>query len=236
MTDRLRELAQIPLFAALDPAERRAIGALARTKTYDAGSQIFSQGDAGGPMFAVLSGHLKVIVPGLDGNEVVFTIMGRGEVFGELSVLDGAPRSASVIAISPAEVLVIDREPFLAFVRASPDTAIKLLKILVARIRRLSDDREQMVSLDVSARLAKKLTDLVATYGEPSEAGDLRISIRISQRDLGAWIGTTRETVNKFLRRWTRQGLLRFEAGHIVVTDVRGLKGLTTPDRPPGAC
>jgi CRP/FNR family cyclic AMP-dependent transcriptional regulator len=226
MADRLRELALIPLFASLNTSERRAISALARTKTYDEGQQIFSQGDAGGPMFAVLSGHLKVIVAGVDGNDVVFTVMGRGEVFGELSVLDGAPRSASIVAMTRTEVLVLDREPFLAFVRASPDTSIKLLKILAARIRRLSDEREQMVSLDVAARLAKRLTQMVAEYGEPVSDGTLRISIRISQRDLGAWIGTTRETVNKFLKRWSRQGLLRFESGHIFVTDVAGLKSL----------
>jgi CRP/FNR family cyclic AMP-dependent transcriptional regulator len=226
MADRLRELAQIPLFASLNASERRAIGALARTHTYEEGQQIFRQGDAGGPMFAVLSGHLKVIVPGLDGNDVVFTVMGRGEVFGELSVLDGAPRSASIVAMTRTEVLVIDREPFLAFVRASPDTSIKLLTILAARIRRLSDEREQMVSLDVSARLAKRLGLMVAEYGEPAPDGALRISIRISQRDLGAWIGTTRETVNKFLRQWSRQGLLRFQSGHIFITDVAGLKSL----------
>ncbi len=227
MADQLRQLvSRIPLFSSLEPKVQHTIALLARTKTYSAGQKVFRQGDAAGPMFAVLTGHLKVVVAGYDGKEIVFAIVGPGEVFGELSVLDGAPRSATITAVARTEVMVIDRAPFIEFLLSSPKVAIGLLEVLAARVRRLSDQREDMASLDVSARLAKKLAELATQYGETAINGDLRIALRLTQRDLGAWVGTTRETVNKFLKRWTREGLLRFDAGHILVSDIARLKSL----------
>jgi CRP-like cAMP-binding protein len=217
---------RIPLFAPLAPEDQRAIARLARLKTYRARQVVFRQGDPGDLMFAILSGHLKVVAHSADGRDTLLSLMRPGEVFGELSVLDGARRSATVTAIAATQVLIIDRRSFLGFLRTSPDTAIHLLGVLAERVRRLSDEREDIASLDVSARLVKKIVELATHHGQVQPRGEVRIALRLSQRDLGAWVGATRESVNKFLRHWGRERVLRFEDGHIVVSDLKKLQSV----------
>jgi CRP-like cAMP-binding protein len=227
MADRLLQLVlRVPLFASLGPEGQRAVAAIARTQRYAPGKHVFRQGDPSGPLFAVLSGYLKRTVTGREGRDIVLTMMGPGELFGEISLLDGAPRSATISAVAAAEVLVIEREAFLEFLQTHPEAAIKLLQVLAARVRRLSDEREEIASLDIAARVAKKLTELAAQFGEASESGELRIGFRLSQQDLGNWVGATRESVNKSLKRLNQRGLLRLDAGYILVSDVPGLKQL----------
>ncbi len=179
-------------------------------------------------MFALVSGYVKVVVTGVDGRDVLFTVLGPGEVFGEVSALDGAPRSASVTALEATEVLVIDRHALVLFLRSSSEAAVRLLAVLAARLRRLSAEREDIASLDVPTRLAKRIFDLAARYGEPEREGGQRIALRLSQQELGAWVGVTRESVNRFLRKCSEDGLLRFDAGRILVRDMEGLERLAS--------
>jgi CRP-like cAMP-binding protein len=219
--------AQIPLFSALDAAECQLIARLIRVQRYPARGTVVWEGDAGGALFFVLTGYLKALSAGADGNEVLLSVMGPGEVFGELSVLDGQPRSASVVALEASELAVVEREPLLALLRQSATLALGLIEVLTQRLRNLSKRCENISSLDIPARLAEVLLSLAERHGQPSGA-DVRIPVRLSQQELGNMVGATRESVNKQLRNWTQTGILRQEEGRVVISDLAALRGFAS--------
>jgi CRP-like cAMP-binding protein len=216
-------VAQIPLFSALEPPERRLIGGLIRVQRYAARSPVVWEGDSGGALFFILSGYLKAVRQGADGNEVLLSVMGPREVMGELSVLDGHPRSATVVTLESAELAVVEREPLLTLVQQSPSLALGLIAVLTQRLRNLSKRCEDISLLDIPARLAETLLALADRHGERS-GRDVRIPVKLSQQDLGNMVGATRESVNKQLRQWTQDGILRQEEGRVVISDLGALR------------
>lgn len=212
-------LARVPLFSGFGPEDLRALATLAVVRRYPAKQLILRQGDPGGALFAIVSGHLKAFTQGLDGHDTLLTIMGAGEVFGEVSLFDGEPRSASVATLDKSELVILSRDSLQPLLLQSPALAIKLLEVLARRLRRLSERSEDITSLDVSRRLAKALVKLAAAYGEPVDSERIRIQLKLSQQELGDLIGATRESVNKHLRLWFEQGLARKEAGRLVLCD-----------------
>jgi CRP-like cAMP-binding protein len=156
---------------------------------------------------------------------VVFSILGPGEVFGEVALLGGTPRTATVTAIDPCELLIIDRRDFLSFLRGHPDVAINLLEVLAQRMKRVSEFVEDTLFLNLPLRLAKKLASLSRAYGQPHEQG-LRLDLKLSQEEWGDLVGTTRESVNKQLRAWTEEGLITIDHGYIVIHDRSELEKL----------
>src|SRR5262249_43238289 len=156
------------------------------------------------------SGFLKAVAGGHDGREVLFSIMGAGEVIGELSVLDGQPRSATLVAIEPAELAVIDREPLLAMLKSSPDLMLKMVGVLATRLRTLSEHCESISTLTGATRLAKVLVSLAKKHGVSSPEG-IVIPVRLSQQDLGNMVGVTRERVNHLLRDWSGRRILQHQ-------------------------
>lgn len=218
-------VAKIPLFAELEGSERRAVASLLRIQRYPARATVVWEGDAGGALFFILSGYLKAVSQSTDGNEVLLSVMGPGEVMGELSVLDGNPRSASVVALDACELGVIERAPLLSLVRQSPALALGLISVLTQRLRNLSKRCENISSLDIPARLAEVLTNLAERHGQ-RQGKELRIPVRLSQQDLGNMVGATRESVNKQLRLWAQEGVLRQEDGRVVISDLRALREL----------
>lgn len=216
-------LARAELLSGLESPERRALLALVRIRRFGARKVVVWSGEPPDALFLVLSGYLKAVGGGVDGREVLFSIMGEGEVIGELAVLDGQPRSATLITIDAVELGVIDREPLLQLLRASPDLTLKLMAILARRLRLLSEHCESISTTDATARLAKVLVTLAAKHGHQTSTG-IRIPVRISQQDLGNMVGVTRERVNHVVRDWTERKILRQEAGRFVITDVDALK------------
>ncbi|MFZ5891851.1 MAG: Crp/Fnr family transcriptional regulator [Myxococcota bacterium] len=215
--------AQIPLFAALEPAECRLIASLIRVQRFAQRSTVVWEGDTGGALYFILTGYLKALSRGADGNEVLLSVMGPGEVFGELSVLDGQPRSASVVALEPSELAVVERAPLLSLVQKSPALALGLIDVLTQRLRNLSKRCENISSLDIPARLAEVLVNLAERHGQ-RRGNDVTIPVRLSQQDLGNMVGATRESVNKQLRGWTQEGIVRQEEGRVVIGDLAALR------------
>lgn len=216
-------VAKIGLFSALEPRERRSIASLLRVQRFPARATVVWEGDAGGALFFILSGYLKAVSQGADGNEVLLSVMGPGEVMGELSVLDGSPRSASVVALEPCELAVVERGPLLALVQESPPVALGLITVLTQRLRNLTKRCENISSLDIPARLAEVLVSLAERHGE-RRGQDVRIPVKLSQQELGNMVGATRESVNKQLRLWTQEGTLRQEEGRVVISDLAALR------------
>ncbi len=206
------------LFEPLSPAEFDRLLAFARLEYFRAGRVVFAQGSPGDSLLAVLEGEVTISAPSAEGREVVFAVIESGEFFGEVALLDGKPRSADAIARTDCTLLVIQRRDFMPFLEAHPQIALRLLPVLCAQIRRMSEHVQDALFLDQPARLAKKLLSLAAASGEPTPEGT-RIGRRLSQRELGNLVGMPRETVNRQLRLWQANAVIAIDRGAITIRD-----------------
>jgi CRP/FNR family transcriptional regulator, cyclic AMP receptor protein len=227
--DKRQALAGHFLFRHLSRSELDGLLARARVQRYKSGAVIFRQGDAGQGLVAVLSGQVKITSPSVGGKEIVLNIINPGEVFGEIALLDSKPRSADAVALAPCELLVIDRRDFVPFLEARPQLCIRLLAVLCERLRRTSEQVQDLLFLDLRARLAKTLLRLADQHGQTAPAGR-EISMRLSQREIGNLVGRSRESVNKQLREWQDANLIRFHAGRLVIRDLVALERQSEPD------
>jgi len=226
---RCKALAQGSLFASARSERLEELGAAAHSQKLAKGEELFHKGDEGSQIYAVVSGRLKALTTSREGDDVVFSILGPGEVFGEIALLRGTRRTATVTALEACELLVIHRREFLDFLRREPDVAIGMLGVLAGRIERLSEWVEDTLFLNLPLRLAKKLMILGERYGEETPAG-LRIDLKLSQEEWGDLVGTTRESINKQLRAWTDEGILSVDRGYIVIHRRDGLERLARGD------
>ncbi|HKY36165.1 MAG TPA: Crp/Fnr family transcriptional regulator [Polyangiaceae bacterium] len=219
-------LRSIPLFAELTAEQLAKVAALVEVRAYPARKVVVSQGEPAAALFGIVHGRLKVASCGPDGKDTVLGIMAQGEVFGEVALLDGGVRSATCTTIEPCELLVVERAQFMELLESSPNIAVKLLHVLAQRLRRLSQRSEDAAFLDVPSRLARSLLDLATRFGERQRApaSDISIALRLSQQELGDLVGATRESVNKHLSDWTRQGILKVRDGRMVISDIDSVR------------
>ncbi|MBS2021155.1 MAG: Crp/Fnr family transcriptional regulator [Deltaproteobacteria bacterium] len=220
-----RLLGGLSFFADLSAADLDGLVAVTSTRLYSAREIVFREGDPGDAAFVVSHGWLKVVATGPDGQEATLSLMGAGEAFGELAILDGGPRSATVMALEPSLLVVLERAPFHELLRQSPTLAYKMLLVTSRRLRSLSERVEDVEFLDVPARLAKKLVELSRRHGSELEDGRVRIKVKLSQRELGQMIGATRESTNKHLKLLEEHGLVEQKAG-IMFVKPKGLQDL----------
>ena len=221
--ERREFLESVELFAGLSPMTLDRLVELSATRSLAANEVLCHKGDEAGQLYGVLRGRLKAVGSSSDGREVVFVVMGPGEVSGEIALIDGRPRSATIVAVEASELLVIGRREFLAFLRDDREAAIQLCQVLAAYVRRLSDTVEDAYYHKLPVRLAKKLLMLGREHGDEQPNGT-RISVKLSQRELGELVGKTREAVNKQMRAWTDDGILAMDGGHIVIRDIERLE------------
>ncbi len=206
-----------PLFRELGRAAHDRIAAYATTRHVARGETIFMKGDAGASLFAVCSGTVEVLVPSAEGKNAVINLINEGEIFGEIALLDGRPRTADALAFTDCTLMVLERRDFLPLLREQPEIAVKLLEILCARIRRTTEQVEDIMFLNLERRLAKALLRL-----EKSSQGAYRISI--TQRALSEIVGVSREETNKQLQLWSKDAIVRLERGSIVVLRAASLQ------------
>ncbi|HEV2440246.1 MAG TPA: Crp/Fnr family transcriptional regulator [bacterium] len=216
-------LVRSPLFAQLSPAELEKLAALFRRRRYRAGEPVFREGDPGTALYVVETGEVKILLGGADGKEVALSLLGPGEFFGELALLDGEPRSADAVVTVPSELLVLPREDFLRFLREVPAVAINMLAALSRRFRRTDRLVHDAAFSDVRTRVTRLLVELAETRGKPAPGGVV-IGPRLTQGDLASMVGATRESINKCLRYYAAQGLLRHERGRLVLLNVERLR------------
>ena len=203
----LEHLRKVSLFADLDTAELTPIASLAQRRVFEPRAIIVQQADMGGELFVIVEGHVKVISAGVDGRDSALNIMGPGDVFGEVSLLDGDRR-----------------EPFMHFLEGSPKTAVALLKVLTGLLRKLTERSEDVAFLRVGGRLAKRIAGIAERYGEKRADGSLRVPFKLSQQEIGDMVNATRESANKQLKAWEDSGLLSHDHGHLVVNDLERLR------------
>jgi CRP/FNR family transcriptional regulator, cyclic AMP receptor protein len=237
MSAKMREkhqelLRSIPLFAELSAEQLAKVAALVAVRAYPVRKVVVSQGEPATALFGIVHGRLKVVSCGPDGHDTVLGIMAAGEVFGEVALLDGGVRSATCTTIEPSELLVVDRAQFMELLEGSPGIAVKLLLVLAQRLRRLSQRSEDAAFLDVPSRLARSLLDLANRFGERQRAptSGIAIMLKLSQQELGELVGATRESVNKHLSDWTKQGFLRVLDGRMVISDIDSVRRIARMD------
>ena len=207
------------LFAELRPDEVAGITSFATERSYADEQRIFARGDPGTSLMAVLQGQVRISISSEEGKEVTLGILGRGELFGEIALIDGQGRTADAIAMGACRLLVLDRRDFLPFLERHPQLAVRLLQILCARMRRATEVSESLALLDVPTRLMRPLLRLAWEHGEPAGRGR-RIALKLSQQELGNLIAATRESVNKQLRLWETEGLISTVQGFTVLNDL----------------
>jgi CRP/FNR family transcriptional regulator, cyclic AMP receptor protein len=219
----LGSLSTVPFFAGLQPfaLERVAVGM--RGRRFRRGEVIFHVGDPGDALFIIMAGEVKISLPSEDGDEAILTRLHQGDVFGELALLDGAPRSATATALGPVETVVLPRDRFRELIADEPAVRDALLASLAAELRRLTNHVEELHFLDITGRLAACLVRLASDGGTAMGDGEIRLRTSLTQGDLAAMVGSTRQSVNKLLGQFTADGYVRMERDAIVITDLDAL-------------
>jgi CRP/FNR family transcriptional regulator, cyclic AMP receptor protein len=223
---RTRELLQnIDLFSKLSPKHIERLSACIVGKSVARATSIFAKGDPGSSLFAICQGTVKISTPSVDGHDAMFNLMGKGDIFGEIALLDGRPRSADAIAVTDCELLVIERRDFLPLIREEPDIALKMIEVLCARLRPPTEQAGNLMFLHLPGRLAKALLRL--------SDGDTRTCQRraiVTRKYLGNIIGISRERISRRLRIWEEQGWVRLERGGIVILSTKALERIAESD------
>jgi CRP-like cAMP-binding protein len=211
-------LSTVPLFNSLESADLQRFGELMREKSYPKGTVILFEHDPGDSLFVLRQGRVKVVRVGEDGREVILGVLGPGEYFGELSLIDDMPRSAHVIAMEDSALLMLHRDDFRRRVEASPPVAWALLQGLSRRLRRADDKIGGLVLLDVPGRIARLLLDHAAEGGDPT------IQKALTHQTIAQMIGASRETVSRAMREFQDAHWISVERRRITVTNREALE------------
>ncbi len=218
-----RVLLSSPLFDHLEPSALDEILLHATEKTVRRGQMVFQKEDEGSYMVAVLHGRIRISATSPDGREVTLNLIETGEVFGEIALLDGKPRSADATALENSILMIVERRHFLPLLKSNNVLTMRVIDVLCQRLRETSETVGNFAMLDLPGRLARKLLNLTAEYGKPVN-GRIRLDIRLSHTDLGRFVGSSRETVNKQMRSWEETGIIAREGGQIAVCKLHALK------------
>jgi CRP-like cAMP-binding protein len=217
-------LAAVPLFAGLDADGLTSMTRGMRVRRFRRGETIFHLGDPGDALFIVMAGSIKITLPADSGDEAILATLRPGDFFGELALLDGAPRSATAVAIEATETYILPRDQFRVLIATEPVMREALLATLAAEVRRLTNHVEELHFLDITGRLASRLARLAAESGARRLAdGSVQLAGPLTQGDLAAMIGCTRQSVNKLLGMFSEEGLIRLDRDRIVILDLEGL-------------
>lgn len=225
--DMKRELlARSFMFSQLPVVDLGNLAKFARFKKVAAREVVFHKAEPGQAMLVIVKGRVKLSTLSNGGREMIFGVLEAGEIFGEISLLDGQQRSATVTALVPTELLVIERRDFIPFLAHHPKVAIKLLATLATRLRVTDEMFEDTLFRSLPSRLAKRFLMLAGNYGEQTARG-VKISLKLSQQEIGNLVGTSRESVNKRMRAWEDEGLITFSKGYVTLTNPERLEELT---------
>src|SRR5450432_1337979 len=210
-----------PMFADLGPDELQRISGLCHTQQLGVGEVLFQKGDSGEALYGVRRGQVRIETGAPDGSRLTLNFMGSGDLFGEVAVLDGQSRTADATAGEPTELFVLRREDFLGHLEREPRVAIKIIMLLCQRIRWQSERMEESMLQPLPVRLARRLVALAADFGS---------EVHISQEQLGIFVGAARESVNRQLQTWRKDGILDLQRGRILLQNLNKLTTIARND------
>lgn len=212
-------LQAVPFFTSLKKEDALDLAKKLVPRVFYVGQTIFHLGDPGGLLYIITHGKVKITRTTSEGNETLLVIFGRSDFFGELALIDDAPRSASAIALEKTEVLTLHRDDFLHFMDGNHDFAWQVLQVLTKRIRVLNERMSDIFFLDLPTRLARQLVELAKTHGVKRRDGIL-IDIYLTQTDLAEMTGATRVSINKAIGLFRRQGMLETQKRKFLIKDI----------------
>jgi len=200
------QMKSVPLFSGLDDEALSSLYKISTTRKYPKENVLFLQGETGDAFYLILEGEVKVMFTGTDGKEYILALFQAGDFFGEMSVFDRQPRSASVITTETSSFLIIHREAFLTHVTRIPEIMSHFFSTLCSRLRRTDEQVGDLALLKVYARIVKTLLMLGEMIGEPGGEGIKTISKRPTHQDIASMVGTTRETVSRVFNELKQHG------------------------------
>jgi CRP/FNR family transcriptional regulator/CRP/FNR family cyclic AMP-dependent transcriptional regulator len=216
-------LKQVTIFNGLRDEALLTLSNIMRRRTFRAGDAIFHRDDPGQVLYVIKEGKVKICLISPDGQEISLVVLGKGECFGELALLDGLPRSADAISLEKVECYTLQRSDFHAAIMKNPEIAIQVLEVLSRRIRSTDQQVEDLIFLDVYGRVAKKLLELAETHGSKVEDG-VRIDVRLTQQELASMVGSSRESVNKVMGDFTERRYLSTDKHRVTLHRLDALK------------
>lgn len=209
--------------ASVGAAALADLASLGSERRFGAAEPLMHQGGPSDALYVLLEGRVRVTVVDAEGHELLLDLLGPGDTVGELSVIDGRPRSASVSSIEPGRALRVPTAQFLRFLQQHPPAALALLRVLAQRLRESDDARLRLVSERTDQRVARRLLELAAEHGEV-EGDDVRITAPLTQAELASWVGASREGVSYALRDLREAGAITVERRAITVHDLASLR------------
>jgi len=220
MNDHVDEavIRKAPIFSGLDASAADALRASMNLVKLRKGQSLFKEGDDGDHLFVVSSGKVKLGTKSIDGRENLLMILGPGDMFGELSLFDSGPRTATATAVTDSKLLALGQDKVIPWVKEHPEVSLQLLARLASRLRRTNEVVGDLVFSDVPGRVAKALIDLGVKFGEKRSEG-LFVNHDLTQEELAQLVGASRETVNKALADFAQRGWLRLEARSVMILD-----------------
>jgi CRP/FNR family transcriptional regulator, cyclic AMP receptor protein len=223
--DKRALLKSTDLFGPLGTWHIERLAACVVSKSVPRSTAICAKGDLGTSLFVICHGTVKISAPSVDGHDALFRLLSKGDIFGEIALLDGGPRTADAVAVTDCELFVIERRDFLPIMREEPEVAIRMIEILCSRVRRTTEQAENLMFMPLRGRLAKALLQLSEGDGRTGERKAV-----VTQKDLGNLIGMSRESTNRQLRVWEDQEWVRLERGGIVILAAKELERVAESD------
>ena len=215
----------VPFFNKLAPSDIETLAQRLVIRRFSAGQIIFHHGDPGGLLYIISRGRIKVTHATPDGQEALLAIMGTGDFFGELALLDDSPRSATVEAMETTETLTLHRDDFIRFINNNPSFSLHVLQTMAQNIRRMNNQISDIFFLDLPARLARSLLNLAEQHGKETPEGVI-IEISLTQTDLAEMTGATRVSINKALGRFRRSKWVKTKGRKFTILDRAALENL----------
>ena len=209
-------LRSVPIFSELTEADFSSLAKVANRRRYPKDSVVFFENEQGDFFFMILEGRIKVTILGDDGREVILSLLGSGDFFGEMALLDNEPRSATAIAVEDSELLSLHRNDFQSVLSDNRSITTGLIKVLTGRLRRANHQISTLALLDVYGRVARVIVDMAREEGRRLKDGRIAFR-RATHQEIANRIGTTRETVTRMLKDLERQGMIHIEGREIIV-------------------
>ncbi|MEI7812732.1 MAG: Crp/Fnr family transcriptional regulator [Ignavibacteria bacterium] len=216
-------LLDVPIFAELDQETLEKISSIGKRKIYEKDTVILMEEDSGSALFVIISGKVKVSRTNNEGREVILTLLGERDFFGEMAILDGLKRSASVIALQQSELFIIQRYDFLNLLKSYPEVSISLLQELTLRLRGADTKIKSLSLRDAEGKVASVILQLADDIGKIKQ-GIVEIEKLPLQRDLANMAGTSRETISRTIHSFTKKGLLEFDGTKLRILNYEKFK------------
>lgn len=211
------------LFGNLSEEELSQLAQIVRERKFDRNQVIFYEGDLGGSLYVIVSGTVKIVIMADDGREHILGLLDEGNFFGEISLIDGEPRSATAIALDKVNIVMISREDFIRLLRENPEMSLKIMQTLCERLRRTDKHVETLAFLSAPGRVAQVLINW-AEKEAPGQDKNVQIPHKMTRQEFASIAGTSRETLTRVLMDFQDDGLIKLEKNRIVLNDRKHLR------------